>query len=238
MKRDIRFRNRSGRGVGVEQWRRYAPIEVLKYFLILNPRRARKLFIEAIPQYVDEYLGALREWAQGDEAARRNSPLEFVLQRTSARRFNSTVSFALLMNLVPAIGSSERDLLWKYVVSYDSAIANDSDTERMTRSLLECALNFYRDFIEPAKKPYTPSDSERPQLRALMDWLDANPGASAEEIERQIYDLGRVHYDKPGNIFPLLYRVLLGQERGPRLGAFIRLATPEKITAALRSHIG
>ncbi|MGH7916542.1 MAG: lysine--tRNA ligase [Candidatus Binataceae bacterium] len=35
-----------GRGVGVEQWRRYAPIEVLKYFLILNPRRARKLFLE------------------------------------------------------------------------------------------------------------------------------------------------------------------------------------------------
>jgi lysyl-tRNA synthetase class 1 len=226
-----------GRGVGVEQWRRYAPIEVLKYFLILNPRRARKLFLEAIPQYVDEYLLALREWAQADEAARRNSPLELVLQQTSARRFNSTVSFALLMNLVPAIGTSDRSLLWEYVISYDPAIANDPDTERMTRTLVECALNFYRDFIEPAKKPYTLSDSERPQLCALIDWLDANPDASAEEIERQIYDLGRAHYDKPGNIFPLVYRVLLGQERGPRLGAFIRLATPLKIAQALRSHL-
>src|ERR1700730_3332757 len=120
-----------GRGVGVEQWRRYAPIEVLKYFLILNPRRARKLFLEAIPQYVDDYLAALREWAQADEAARRNSPLEFVLQRTSARRFNSTLSFALLMNLVPAIGSSDHALLWKYVISYDPAITNDSETEGM-----------------------------------------------------------------------------------------------------------
>jgi lysyl-tRNA synthetase, class I len=226
-----------GRGVGVEQWRRYAPIEVLKYFLILNPRRARKLFLEAIPQYVDDYLSALREWAQADQEARRNSPLEFVLQSTSARAFNSTISFALLMNLVPAIGTSDRELLWKYVVSYDPAIANDSDTERMTRSLLECALNFYRDFIEPEKKPYTPTDSERLQLHAVIDCLYANPSASAEEIERQIYDLGRAHYEKPGNIFPLLYRVLLGQERGPRLGAFIRLATPEKIAAALRSHI-
>ena len=225
-----------GRGVGVEQWRRYAPLEVLKYFLILNPRRARKLFLEAIPQYVDDYLVALREWAQADEAARRNSPLEFVLQRTSVRRFTSSISFALLMNLVPAIGTSDRELLWKYVVSYDPAIATDADTERLTRNLVECALNFYQDFIEPTKKPYTPADSERPQLRALMEWLEAHPAASAEEIERQIYDLGRAHYDKPGNIFPLLYRVLLGQERGPRLGAFIRLATPEKIVAALRSH--
>src|SRR5262249_51598334 len=140
-----------GRGVGVEQWRRYAPIEVLKYFLILNPRRARKLFLEAIPQYVDEYLLALREWAQADEAARRNSSLEFVLQRTRARQFNSTVSFALLMNLVPAIGPSDRGLLWKYVISYAPAIAIDPDPERMRASLFKCALNSNRTFSNRRK---------------------------------------------------------------------------------------
>jgi lysyl-tRNA synthetase, class I len=226
-----------GRGVGVEQWRRYAPIEVLKYFLILNPRRARKLFLDAIPQYVDDYLSALREWTQADHEGRSNSPLEFVLQSTSPRAFNSTLSFALLMNLVPAVGTSDQELLWQYVVGYDPVIVNDSDTERMARSLVACALNFYRDFIEPTKKQYTPTDSERPQLQALIDWLESNPHASAEEIERQIYDLGRAHYDRPGNIFSLLYKTLLGQERGPRLGAFARLATPEKIAAALRSRI-
>ena len=224
-----------GRGVGVEQWRRYAPIEVLKYFLILNPRRARKLFLEAIPQYVDEYLVALREWAKADEPGRCDSPLEFVLQSNSARSFNSSVSFALLMNLVPALGTSDRELLWSYVIGYDPAITGDADTEKMTRTLVDCALNFYRDFLEPAKKPYSPTESERPQLRALADWLDANRPASAEEIERHIYDLGRANYDKPGNIFQLIYKVLLGQERGPRLGAFIRLATPEKISSALRT---
>jgi lysyl-tRNA synthetase, class I len=108
-----------GRGVGVEQWRRYAPIEVLKYFLILNPRRARKLFLEKIPVYTDEYLDALREWSAAEEGARRNSPLEFVLQSQSARRFNSTLSFGLVMNLVAALGSGERELIWRYLVHYD-----------------------------------------------------------------------------------------------------------------------
>jgi lysyl-tRNA synthetase class 1 len=224
-----------GRGVGVEQWRRYAPLEVLKYFLILNPRRARRLFLEAIPQYVDEYLVALRQWAAADPAERLNSPIDFVLQSNSARRFNSTVSFALLMNLVPALGTSDRELLWKYVVGYDPGITSDPDTEALARNLVECALNFYRDFIEPTKKPYIPTDEERAQLRVLAQWLESNPGATAEEIERQIYDVGRAYYDKPGRIFPLLYKVLLGQERGPRLGAFIRLATPVKIAEALRS---
>jgi lysyl-tRNA synthetase, class I len=223
-----------GRGVGVEQWRRYAPIEVLKYFLILNPRRARKLFLESIPQYVDEYLDALREWNGADEKARRNSPLEFVLQRNSARRFNSSITFSLVMNLVPAVGTADRELLWKYLVAYDPDIACDSDTEALARNLMECALNFYRDFVEPAKKPYVPTAGELAQLRDVREYLSANGAAGAEEIEKAIYDFGRKHYpDKPGKIFPVLYRAMLGQERGPRLGAFIRLATPEKVAEAL-----
>src|ERR1700677_2024919 len=223
-----------GRGVGVEQWRRYAPIEVLKYFLILSPRRARKLFLEAIPQYVDEYLDALREWNSSDEAARANSPLEFVLQRDSARRFNSGVTFSLIMNLVPALGTADRELIWTYLVNYDPGIAGDAQTEALARVLMECALNFYRDFTEPAKQPYAATDAEREHLAALAAWLEANPGASAEEIEKAIYDIGRANYDKPGKIFPVIYRTLMGQERGPRLGAFIRLATPEKIAHSLR----
>jgi lysyl-tRNA synthetase, class I len=227
-----------GRGVGVEQWRRYAPIEVLKYFLMLNPRRARKLFLESIPQYTDEYLDALRAWSGADEDVRRNSPLEFVLQGQSARRFNSTLSFGLVMNLVAALGSGERDFIWRYLVHYDPAIEGDAETAKLTRDLMECALNFYRDFIEPSKVHYTPGDDEREQLRALNAWLAQNGEAGAEEIEKAIYELGRQHYDKPGKIFPLLYRVILGQERGPRLGAFIRLTTPARVAEIVAASLG
>jgi len=227
-----------GRGVGVEQWRRYAPIEVLKYFLLLNPRRARKLFIESIPQYVDEYLDALRESARAANVEeRRNSPLEFVLQTDSSRRFDSALTYSMTMNLVAALGSSDRELIWNYLVQYDAAIASEPETERLGRALMECALNYCADFVEPTKKPYAPIDSEREQLKKLIEFLQANPNAPAEEIEKHIYNLGREYYPKPGNIFPLLYRVLLGQERGPRLGAFIRLATPARIVELLNAAI-
>jgi len=223
-----------GRGVSVEQWTRYAPIEVLKFFLLQNPRRARKLFLEAIPQYVDEYLDAVREYAAASEDQRRESVLEFVIQSTTPRRFNSTLTFGLMMNAVAALGSSDRDFIWDYIVRYDASIAGDPETEKMGRTLMECALNFYRDFVEPAKKPYVPTAGELAQLRDVREYLTANGAAGAEEIEKAIYDFGRKHYpDKPGKIFPVLYRAMLGQERGPRLGAFIRLATPEKVAEAL-----
>jgi lysyl-tRNA synthetase class 1 len=228
-----------GRGVTVDQWQRYAPIEVLKYFLLLNPRRARKLFLEAIPQYVDEYLDALREYATAPNVeARQNLPLEFVLQTGSPRRFDSQLTFAMVMNLVSALGSSDRDFIWNYITRYDAAVTANPETEALGRALMECALNFYKDFVEPTKQPYAPGDAEREQLKHLALWLESNREAGAEEIEKAIYDLGRANYDKPGKIFPLLYRALLGQERGPRLGAFIRLATPARIIELLDAAVG
>jgi len=226
-----------GRGVTVEQWTRYAPIEVLKYFLLLNPRRARKLFLEAIPQYVDDYLDALRAYAAAPEADRRNHPIDLVIQSTTPRHFDSELSFGMIMNLVSALGTSDRELIWNYLTGYDPKIASNPETERMGKVLMECALNFYADFIEPNKQRYLPQVAEREQLRALIEFLASNAGASAEEIEKKIYDLGRENYDKPGKIFPLLYRVLLGQERGPRLGAFIRLATPERMVEILTTSL-
>jgi len=143
----------------------------------------------------------------------------------------------MIMNLVSALGTSDSELIWNYLTGYDPKIASNPETERMGKVLMECALNFYADFIEPAKQRYSPQGAERDQLRALIEFLAANMGASAEEIEKKIYDLGRENYDKPGKIFPLLYRVLLGQERGPRLGAFIRLATPERMVEILNSSL-
>lgn len=222
-----------GRGVTVDQWTRYAPIEVLKYFLLLNPRRARKLFLESIPQYVDDYLDALRAYAAASEEDRHSHPIDLVIQSTTPRRFDSELSFGMIMNLVSALGTNDRDLIWNYLTGYDPKIASNPETERMGKLLMECALNVYADFIEPNKQRYAPRDNEREHLRALLNFLGENPGASAEEIEKKIYDLGRENYDKPGKIFSLLYRVLLGQERGPRLGAFIKLATPQRMIEIL-----
>ena len=226
-----------GRGVGVEQWRRYAPIEVLKYFLILNPRRARKLFLEKIPVYTDEYLDALREWSAAEEGVRRNSPLEFVLQSKSARGFRSDLSFSMIINVVSALGTTDFDLILNYLRSYDQKIEGDRDTTTMIATLVSCALNYYLDFVAPTKKRYFPSDGEREQLLALKNFLDNNAEASAEEIEKIIYDLGRANYDKPGKIFPLLYRVILWQERGPRLGAFIRIVKPFRVSEIIAASL-
>jgi len=51
-----------------EQWRRYAPIEVLKYFPFSSAAGAETVWTRS--RNVDEYLAALREWNGADENAR------------------------------------------------------------------------------------------------------------------------------------------------------------------------
>ncbi|HLH77257.1 MAG TPA: lysine--tRNA ligase [Candidatus Binataceae bacterium] len=236
-----------GRGVGVDRWQRYAPIEVLKYFLMLNPRRARKLFVEAIPQFVDDYLALLRAWSNADRAQRIQSPLWFILDPEGRDGFDSELSFGLIMNLVSALGSDDRQLIRNYLNNYDPAWSKlespmargqrDAKTSALLDRLVDCALNYYRDFVEPTKQRYVASPAERAQLLVLLEFLQHQPEASADEIEKQIYDVGRRYYDKPGKIFPLLYKTLLGQSQGPRLGVFIKLVTPARIAAMLEAAL-
>jgi lysyl-tRNA synthetase class 1 len=229
-----------GRGVTVEQWQRYAPIEALKYFLFVNPRRARKLFLGAIPQYVDDYLDELRAYAAADvDEKRLDSPLEFVLSGTSPRRFNSDLSFSLIMNLASALGVSDRELMWNYLTRYDPGIVADEDTRKMAEALLDCALNFRRDYLEPALLPYEPQAEDHAIAEKLIAFLTNAPDAGARDIETAIYDIGRELFpEKPGKVFQPLYRMIMQQDRGPRLGAFIRLATPQRVIAILEQRLG
>ena len=47
---------------------------------------------------------------------------------------------------------------------------------------------------------------------------------SAEDIQTMLYEVGKKHqFDNLKDFFKLVYQVLLGQEKGPRLGSFIKL---------------
>ena len=57
---------------------------------------------------------------------------------------------------------------------------------------------------------------------AYLETIDTE--LSSEEIQTQIYEIGKNHnFVNLRDYFRLVYQVLLGQEEGPRLGSFIKL---------------
>jgi lysyl-tRNA synthetase class 1 len=82
---------------------------------------------------------------------------------------------------------------------------------------------------------------------------DLPEGASAEEIQHALYDLARpieryqdlnakgATPERPGvsnDWFNMIYQVLLGEERGPRLGSFIALYGVEETRALIARALG
>ena len=56
-----------------------------------------------------------------------------------------------------------------------------------------------------------------------------NRNCSSEQIQTEIYEIGKKYYSSNlRDFFKLIYQVLLGQEQGPRLGSFIKLYGIEK----------
>ena len=65
-------------------------------------------------------------------------------------------------------------------------------------------------------------DSETELPTKLND--DISNSSTAEDIQTLLYEVGKKHkFENLKEFFKLVYQVLLGQEKGPRLGSFIKL---------------
>ena len=91
--------------------------------------------------------------------------------------------------------------------------------------LVEYAINYYRDFVKPAKRFRSADETERAALTELSASLAAmSPDSTAEAIQTEIYEIGKRHpFAELKDWFKGIYAVLFGQNEGPRMGSFVQL---------------
>jgi len=112
---------------------------------------------------------------------------------------------------------------WGFIKEYDKDIDPNENSE--LDLLIEYAINYYNDFVLPNKR-YLKLENENKQIFEDIKLLleTTNQESSAEEIQTQIYEIGKKYnFKNLRDFFKLIYQVLLGQEQGPRLGSFIKL---------------
>ena len=211
-----------GNGISVDQWLRYASPESLSFFMFQKPKSAKKLFYDVIPKSVDEYSSFLNKYRKKDDVDDFNNPV-WHIHNGSPPKFKSEINFNSLMNLVNICNSTDKNVIWGFVKEYDNSL-NPKDNPEFDK-LIQYAINYYIDFIQPNKK-YIKINSENKGLfediLGLLKTIDTE--LSSEEIQTQIYEIGKKHnFVNLRDYFKLVYQVLLGQEEGPRLGSFIKL---------------
>jgi len=211
-----------GNGLTVEEWLRYAPPESLSYFMFQKPKTAKRLYFDVIPRQVDEYSRMLDAFETQEPAKRIDNPAWFIhMGHPPSERAH--LSFNILLNLASVCHSEDKSVLWHFISRYRPDAS--PETAPMLDKLVEYAINYYRDFVRPAKSYRKASDAERNALADLAERLKALPAdADAETIQTEVYEIGkRDAFADLKDWFKALYEILLGQSQGPRMGSFIAL---------------
>jgi lysyl-tRNA synthetase class 1 len=233
-----------GNGLTIKEWLTYASPESLSLFMYQKPTAAKRLYFDVIPRTVDDYLAFLNTYPRQDLKERLGNPVwhihsgeppppEVLTHGTS----RTAITFGMLLNLAAVANSEDPQVLWGFLRRYAPNVSAAS--HRRLDRLVTYAVRYFRDFVRPAKQYREPDAAERQALENLSAALAALPAnASAEEIQTVLYDVARkipryqdMHVKgataaRPGvsnEWFAMLYRVLLGESRGPRFGSFVAI---------------
>ena len=233
-----------GNGLTIDEWLAYASQESLSLFMFQKPTAAKRLYFDVIPRTVDDYLGFLEAYPRQEWKERLGNPVWHIHAGAPPEpeilthdQHGQTISFAMLLNLAAVSNSDNPAVLWGFLRRYYPAASPESHPR--LDSLVRYAVAYFRDFVAP-KKRYREADLvERDVLErvsAMLAELPAN--ASADSIQHALYDIARpvpryqdltakgATAERPGvsnDFFNMVYAVLLGEARGPRLGSFIAL---------------
>jgi lysyl-tRNA synthetase class 1 len=225
-----------GNGLTIEEWLRYGTQESLQLFMYNKPRSAKRLYFDVIPQHVDDYYNHLRRYPEQDLEKKLANPV-WHIHRGHPPQVDMPVSFSLLLNLVSAAHTEDKNILWGFIRRY--APGTSPETHPEVDRLVEYAINYYEDFVKPAKRFREPGERDRAALSELEQRLGELPAdAEAEAIQNVVYEVGKAHgYEPLREWFRTLYEVLLGQPQGPRFGSFVALYGIEETRQMIRDAL-
>ena len=221
-----------GNGLTIDEWLRYASPESLSLFMYREPKSAKRLYFDVIPRNVDDYQQFLDGFSRQDGKQQLANPV-WHIHAGHPPKADMPVTFQLLLTLVSSSNAENAETLWGFIGRYRPGVT--PQTHPKLDAMVGYAINYYRDFVAPAKTFREPTASERAALQDLRDALSQLPAdASAEDIQNAVYEIGRrdpfldhkklAKDGRPGvslEWFNMLYQVLLGQEKGPRFGSFV-----------------
>lgn len=225
-----------GNGITIDEWLRYASPESLQLFMYHKPREAKRLYFDVIPRNVDEYFQHLSAYYRQDARQKLANPV-WHIHAADPPRIELPVSFSLLLKLVSACNASDRSVLWGFIRKQFPGVS--PETHPVLDKLVGYAINYFNDFVKPAKRYRAADEVERAGLEQLSKALDGlSRESTAETIQSVLYDVARkipryqdmtakgATVDRPGVSlawFNALYQILLGEEQGPRFGSFVAL---------------
>jgi len=200
-----------GNGFSLEQMLRYMPAEAIAHFMFLNPTTAKRLNLHKIPMYIDSFIKDLLNF-KGEEDV--ENPIWYTnLNSQDLPKLTASMT----LNLIQSLQIQDLDMLIEF---FENRL---SDLTAIDKKIITGMYHFYNETYSPPNFEPVPTNCKK-YLVQFLDFISSDGLA----MQTKLYELGNEAI-AAGDIadlkawFNLLYRALLGQQEGPRLGQFMAL---------------
>ena len=213
--------------------------EVLRYFFVRNPKKAKDFDVERIDQLVNEFDRFERLYF-GEEDDDTLGPLAeraypFVVEEPRADRVRLPYTFAAVLGMVD-------DREFRVKMATDEGHFDEDTPEWAIEDALE-RVERARRWAERFDNEYNyrlrtdlPAHEFDPAVEDALDDLAsfAAEGRDGEAIQGEIYETARRHGVEVSALFEAGYRLFFDETRGPRLGEFLGELEREFVVRRLR----
>ncbi len=200
-----KYSKSKGLGMGVTELLEYIPPEILKYTL-LKPDLEENIDINPTPENLLKLIDDFEEIAKKEDGLIRADEKKKVAYELSISKIKWKIPFLDI-------------LLYSQLYGWNETIKRLKDNE---------GIEYLKPYIENwVKSGFAPEDYRveyKPQkaegkLRGFFESLDENLDALG--IHNAVFEFAKANQIQPKEMFKQLYSLLIGKERGPRIGKLI-----------------
>ncbi|MDA4121316.1 MAG: lysine--tRNA ligase [Thaumarchaeota archaeon] len=228
----------SGNLVTPSEWMEYASPESLRLLMYKRIIGARSVSIADIPVYMEDFDDLEEYYFSGkpDTNPMKNARLRGLYEYTTLLKIpkapGTHVPYRLLSQLAAvAPKSNEEEYVLKRLMAYAMV---KSPTPDLTRRI-GWAIKWASREPQPERPKVKVS---RKAVKAIGEFAKSMSGLSDPVlIQNAAFEALKRNGLKPSQFFPAVYGILVGSDRGPRLGPYIVDAGPQKVSEALLRSI-
>ena len=221
---NTRISKTKGNGIALEDMIKYTDPAIIEHFMFLNPFSAKRLDIGKIPSYVDSFIKDLIKFRESNDKDTEN-PVWYI-NHADIPVPNLTASITL--NLIQSLNLPNLTLFEEFLRK------RISNFNKMDLAIVNGMYQYYHDHYSIPEFSELPEELV-PYMLEFTDYLSDDPLA----MQTKLYDLG--NQAVAASIMPdlrmwfqALYKSLLGQAEGPRLGSFFAIYGQENSRNLIR----
>ncbi|MGI9565531.1 MAG: lysine--tRNA ligase [Nitrosopumilus sp.] len=226
-----------GNVVTAQKWLEFGSPKSILLLLYKRITGARELGFEDIPSLMNEYneleniyFGKIRLDNKA-KTAKSKGLYEYVNLLNPPKQPSTHVNYQLVIELAKIFKENRTERVVRKLEDYGVIKKHEPEIEK----LINLAGNFADEFDQQEKIQMDLDDSSKKALKILVEAL--NTEEEPEDIQNTIYQIAKSNEVQPKDFFKILYQIILGTSRGPKIGPFISDIGRKKVAQTLSEYV-